>query len=246
MEDNQQTAHQDSQEHIIKDNKVQDVHHDASKPLESEKIEEKQATVSSENNGVLLDGDASSREREDSIKQLIEFGFDEGLARKALEQTKDIEEAINLILVFQDNQSLEGPGGVRAPTKDQVKELAYKMVPLLITQVIVVRNDLKMKPGKVAAQVGHGVLGAYKIACRQYPQDVQAWEEIGQMKVVVRCESEKELLDVYNHALKAGIAAEYIKDAGRTQVAPGSITVCAVGPGRADLVDQVTGHLKLY
>jgi peptidyl-tRNA hydrolase len=28
--------------------------------------------------------------------------------------------------------------------------------------VIVVRNDLKMKTGKIAAQVGHGVLGAYK------------------------------------------------------------------------------------
>ena len=109
-----------------------------------------------------------------------------------------------------------------------------------------VRNDLKMKPGKVAAQVGHGVLGAYKLAIREHPEDVNMWEEIGQMKVVVRCESEKELMDVYNHAIKAGLAAEYVQDAGRTQVAPGSITVCAVGPGRANLVDEVTGHLKLY
>lgn len=103
-----------------------------------------------------------------------------------------------------------------------------------------------MKPGKVAAQVGHGVLAAYKLAQREHKRDVDAWEFIGQMKVVVQCETQKELLDVYEHARKAGIAAEYIQDAGRTQVEPGSITVCAVGPARADLVDQITGHLKLY
>lgn len=113
-------------------------------------------------------------------------------------------------------------------------------------QVIAVRTDIKMTPGKMAAQVGHGVLGAYKIAMKNNPHDVYQWETIGQMKVVVKCESQKDLLDVYDKALKLGLAAEYIQDAGRTQVDPGTITVCAVGPGRSDIVDQVTGHLKLY
>ena len=36
-----------------------------------------------------------------------------------------------------------------------------------------------------------------------------------------------------------------IKDAGRTQIAPGSKTVLAIGPGPASLIDQCTGHLKL-
>lgn len=94
--------------------------------------------------------------------------------------------------------------------------------------------------------MGHGVLGAYKLALEKCPDDVRNWERIGQMKVVVKCESKKELLDVYEKACKMGLPTEYIEDAGRTQIDPGTITVCAVGPTRSDLVDQVTGHLKLY
>ena len=172
---------------------------------------------------------------EEKLKVLVEMGFDANLARKALEQTEDIEEAANLIMIIQEN----GEGNIRAPTKDAVKELRYKMV-------IVVRGDLKMTPGKVAAQVGHAVLAAYKLALAETPKDVHAWEEIGQMKAVVRCDSQKELMEVYNNARKSGLVAEYIQDAGRTQVEPGSVTVCAVGPARSEFVDQVTGHLKLY
>lgn len=98
----------------------------------------------------------------------------------------------------------------------------------------------------MAAQVGHGVLGAYKLALKNKPDDVYNWERIGQMKVVVKCESQKDLMNVYDAACKLGLPAEYIEDAGRTQIEPGTITVCAVGPSRSDLVDQVTGHLKLY
>lgn len=42
-----------------------------------------------------------------------------------------------------------------------------------------------------------------------------------------------------------GLVTSLIADAGRTQIASGSRTVCGVGPGPAELVDQVTGHLKL-
>ena len=33
---------------------------------------------------------------------------------------------------------------------------------------------------------------------------------------------------------------------GRTQIAPGSHTVLAVGPAPGSMVDKVTGNLKLY
>jgi PTH2 family peptidyl-tRNA hydrolase len=113
-------------------------------------------------------------------------------------------------------------------------------------KVIVVRIDLKMKPGKVAAQVGHGVLAAYKESVQKAPYLVDQWEEIGQMKVVLQCQSEKELLDIHANARKMGLISEYICDAGRTQVDPGSKTVVAIGPAESGTIDQVTGHLKLY
>lgn len=36
-----------------------------------------------------------------------------------------------------------------------------------------------------------------------------------------------------------------VADAGRTQIAAGSRTVLAIGPGPKSVIDQVTGHLKL-
>ncbi|KAJ3215169.1 hypothetical protein HDU67_000737 [Dinochytrium kinnereticum] len=59
-----------------------------------------------------------------------------------------------------------------------------------------------------------------------------------------KCFSQQELLDLYQKAIDAGILSEYIEDQGRTQIEPGSLTVVAVGPALASLVDTVAGKLK--
>lgn len=58
--------------------------------------------------------------------------------------------------------------------------------------------------------------------------------------------NEDELKAVAKAAKEAGLITNVIQDAGRTQVAPGSRTVCGVGPGPAELVNSITGNLKLY
>ena len=57
--------------------------------------------------------------------------------------------------------------------------------------------------------------------------------------------SEDQLETVAACARSLGLIAEVIADAGHTQIAPGSKTVCAIGPGPAELIDEVTGNLKL-
>lgn len=52
--------------------------------------------------------------------------------------------------------------------------------------VLVVRNDLGMTKGKVAAQCSHATLGCYQMAMEKCPDVVEAWEAIGQMKIVLR------------------------------------------------------------
>ncbi|XP_029029025.1 peptidyl-tRNA hydrolase 2, mitochondrial [Betta splendens] len=112
--------------------------------------------------------------------------------------------------------------------------------------VLVVRNDLKMGKGKVAAQCSHAAVSAYKQVLRRNPELLKQWEYCGQPKVVVKAPDEEALIDLLGHAKEVGLPVSLIQDAGRTQIAPGSRTVLGIGPGPAGLIDGVTGDLKLY
>ena len=59
---------------------------------------------------------------------------------------------------------------------------------------------------------------------------VDGWEDQGQAKIVVKVESEAELLEIQKRAEEQGINTCAIRDAGRTQVEPDTLTVCALGP----------------
>eukprot|EP00455_Lapot_gusevi_P015643 TRINITY_DN1792_c0_g1_i1.p1 TRINITY_DN1792_c0_g1~~TRINITY_DN1792_c0_g1_i1.p1 ORF type:complete len:200 (-),score=43.65 TRINITY_DN1792_c0_g1_i1:58-657(-) len=124
----------------------------------------------------------------------------------------------------------------RAPADGE--DEAYKMV-------LCVRQDLKMRGGKVPAQCVHAALGAYREAMERQPQVVEAWEESGEATVVVKLQSEEEMMKVAADAEAAGLVNYIVMDAGRTQIAAGSKTVLAIGPGKISQVDAVTGHLKL-
>ncbi|XP_064118489.1 peptidyl-tRNA hydrolase 2, mitochondrial-like isoform X1 [Macrobrachium nipponense] len=112
--------------------------------------------------------------------------------------------------------------------------------------VLVVRSDLKMGKGKAAAQCCHATLKAFKQLQKTNRRLLRAWEINGQPKVVLKIDDEESMLDLASLAREVGLTVSLIQDAGRTQIAPGSRTVLGVGPGPVDLVDQITGHLKLF
>ncbi|GAQ84675.1 Peptidyl-tRNA hydrolase II (PTH2) family protein [Klebsormidium nitens] len=111
--------------------------------------------------------------------------------------------------------------------------------------VLVVRQDLKMGGGKIAAQCSHAAVGTYHDLQRQNRALLSKWEACGQPKIVVLCKDMREMGQLEGKASRAGLPTHVITDAGRTQVAAGSKTVLAVGPGPKSVVDAVTGHLKL-
>ena len=111
--------------------------------------------------------------------------------------------------------------------------------------VLVVRMDLKMGKGKIAAQCSHATLAAYKRALDEAPDDLSSWKRSGQAKVVVKVNDEQSLYDLEAKAQEAGLITAIISDAGMTQTSPGTVTVMGVGPAPASLLDEVTGHLKL-
>ena len=112
-------------------------------------------------------------------------------------------------------------------------------------QVIAVRTDLDMSKGKIAVQVAHGAVSSAE-QTRVLKQDVwKAWFREGQKKVAVKVGSEEELLELRRNAISHSLPNALIRDAGMTELPPGTITVLGIGPAKAKIIDEVTGELKL-
>jgi PTH2 family peptidyl-tRNA hydrolase len=110
-------------------------------------------------------------------------------------------------------------------------------------QAIVARADIGMGEGKLAAQVAHASLQAYEEA----PAKVQReWKGGGQKKIVLQADSERQLFELAEKAEVERVPHALVRDAGHTQLEPGTITALAVGPATEDRVDAVTGDLSLY
>ncbi|MFQ5833038.1 MAG: peptidyl-tRNA hydrolase Pth2 [Candidatus Thorarchaeota archaeon] len=112
-------------------------------------------------------------------------------------------------------------------------------------QVIAVRTDLDMSKGKIAVQVAHGSVSASERVRVTHQAIWKEWFREGQKKVVVKVISEEELLGLRRAAVEQGIPFALIRDAGMTELPPGTTTVIAVGPATGEQIDRVTGDLTL-
>ncbi|GFN99419.1 peptidyl-tRNA hydrolase [Plakobranchus ocellatus] len=139
--------------------------------------------------------------------------------------------------LFMNNFKTAGVQGAKGETASSITG-EYKMV-------LIVRNDLKMGKGKIAAQCAHAAVGAVEKLAYENLAAVRHWQRQGQPKVVLKVEDESSFFDLQKAARTQNLNTCIISDAGRTQIVPGSKTVLAVGPGPIVKIDQVTGHLKL-
>ncbi len=113
-------------------------------------------------------------------------------------------------------------------------------------QVIVLRVDLRMSRGKIAAQAGHAAVSAAEEARKRFSDWWKAWIEEGQCKIAVRAESEKELLMLERKAKDLGLPSALITDRGLTELPPGTTTCLGIGPAPSDQVDKITGEMNLF
>lgn len=127
-------------------------------------------------------------------------------------------------------------------------------------QVIVVRKDLHMRKGKIAAQCTHTTKLLFikrleeqcidgDIRHHSFITDVGSpfdnWLKDLFTTVVVSCNSEEELLQLRDKANEVGVESVIVQDSGKTEFHDVlTYTVLSIGPDEVSKVDKITGHLK--
>lgn len=125
---------------------------------------------------------------------------------------------------------------------------------LKVKQVIVLRKDLNMRKGKMVAQGAHAsmkymldnsIFDGNKFTF-EFNDEWKAWLNGAFTKVALSVNSEQELLDLYEKAIANGLPASLIIDNGLTEFnGVKTKTAIAIGPAKAEAIDEVTGHLSL-
>ena len=129
-------------------------------------------------------------------------------------------------------------------------------------QVLVWQSQLRnvrgeqVRKGKIAAQLAHASLKAIldtamylkseKELTIYYGENpaLEEWLTGRFTKVALKCESESELLELYQKAQEKKIICSLITDAGLTEFEGPTITCIAIGPAWPEEIDPITGHLS--
>ena len=99
-----------------------------------------------------------------------------------------------------------------------------------------------MTKGKIASQASH----ASYSSLRKCPDNIlKKWESEGQKKVVLKTSSEKDILSIGEKCRQNKIPFSIVKDAGKTQIIPGTVTSIGIGPWDEIEIDKITKELKL-
>lgn len=127
----------------------------------------------------------------------------------------------------------------------------------MVKQIIAVRKDLNMRKGKMIAQGAHASMGfLFELASSSRDGDFRTtlpngedfieWTESGNAKIAVGVTSEEELLSLYEQAKDAKLPVYLVRDAGRTEFhGEPTYTALAIGPAKSEVLDPITGNLKL-
>lgn len=135
----------------------------------------------------------------------------------------------------------------------------------MIKQVIVMRNDLNMRKGKMIAQGSHAssawLANRVKLMLEEqfeqgydfpsietfFKQPELEWLNGQFTKICCQIDSEQELLEIHRLAQEAGLISELIQDLGKTEFKGVPTYTClAIGPDESDKIDAITKYLKLF
>ena len=110
----------------------------------------------------------------------------------------------------------------------------------MLKQVILIREDLGLSKGKLASQCSHASVEA---VLKSNKKIIEEWRKFSK-KVVLKVDNENDLIKYKKEAEKVKLVTALIRDAGLTEIPPGTITCLAIGPDKEEKIDKITGKLK--
>lgn len=115
-------------------------------------------------------------------------------------------------------------------------------------QTFLVNTDLKMRKGKIAAQVAHGetlyMSDVYSPLHEDMKERSGVWINGGMHKVILKS-TEDEMIKTIKVLKQLNTKYYIVRDFGLTQVLKNSFTVLAVEPLEKQSHQVIFGHLKL-
>lgn len=208
-------------------------------------------SVGSTIQGKMSSGEGSFVPKEELVSVVMSMGYSRNQACRALFRTGNCSADLAVSWILDSPEGLtDKPLGAdetasdsdEDPTAEGFLETSdfYKMV-------FVVNTDLGMGVGKLAAQVGHAAIGLYKELLHEqhkHGEMLLQWEQFGETKIVLKGNGQAHLMELATKAASLHLKHYLVQDAGKTQIAEGSMTVLGI-MGRNDAVDAVTGELGL-
>jgi PTH2 family peptidyl-tRNA hydrolase len=137
---------------------------------------------------------------------------------------------------------------------------------MVLKQVIILRKDLNMRKGKMVAQGAHASMSCLTNNLIGYPfnpflfpvkiinflylwffkKEFRKWFTSDFRKICLYVNSEEELIEIYDKALRSRLICSLIKDSGLTEFkGVPTYTAVAIGPDKSEKIDSITGGLGL-
>ena len=186
---------------------------------------------------------ATSAVKELETQLTNEMGFPASVSKRAAQVCGDIldpEQRLIAAINFIETDTEETDSTLQSSHSSNMKYM--KMA-------VCVRKDISMSAGKIASQVAHACLNL-TTNLESNPsrkQLIKDWQEQSNEKIVVlECNSLESMRALQSKAVELSVPYAPIADAGRTEVNPGTVTCVAFGPNYEEVIDKITGHLKLY
>ena len=114
------------------------------------------------------------------------------------------------------------------------------------SMVLIARKDLKMSAGKLAVQCSHAAVTCTLSARKSHPRLVERWINAGARKICLSSDDLETIQQLIGQAQAAGLVTTLVKDAGHTELPPGTVTVLGIGPSPRRSIDALVSDLKPY